>query len=192
MADENPADNQQSTATIGFSGAESNGGTNRTLTATHLTAPITADGNPNYHRQDSTAQDFSESGTDSGDKADSVGDIITSSCSDSPVAEGLYSLISSVLTSFDSRADATSRSQEQLAFSLDRLTGELDKLLEDAPSPFIMQHAGRISGLRKRVKALNTVLKNVQRQIDNMDRMMSTGLVHEKLAGESSGQQPDS
>ncbi|GER34878.1 SNARE-associated protein-related [Striga asiatica] len=191
MADENPTDNQQSTAAIEFSDAESNGGTNRILTATHSTAPITADGNPNDLLQDSTAQDFSESGTDAGDKADS-GDVITTSSSNSPVAESLYSLISSVLTSFDSRADATSRSQEQLAFSLDRLTGELDKLLEDAPSPFIMQHAGRISGLRKRVKALNTVLKNVQRQIDNMDRMMSAGLVHEKLAGESSGQQPDS
>ncbi|KAL6572353.1 hypothetical protein OROMI_013311 [Orobanche minor] len=52
---------------------------------------------------------------------------------------------------------------------------ELDKLLEDAPSPFIMQHAARISGIRKRVSALKTVLKSIQRQIDNMDRMLSAG-----------------
>lgn len=55
---------------------------------------------------------------------------------------------------------------------------ELDKLLEDAPSPFIMQHAARISGVRKRVKALNTVLKSIQRRIDNMDHLMSAGVVH--------------
>lgn len=55
---------------------------------------------------------------------------------------------------------------------------ELDKLLEDAPSPFIMQHAARISGVRKRVKAINTVLKSVQRRIDNMDRMLSAGSPH--------------
>lgn len=52
---------------------------------------------------------------------------------------------------------------------------ELDKLLEDAPSPFIMQHAARISGVRRRVTALNSVLKSIQRRIDNMDRMMSAG-----------------
>lgn len=55
---------------------------------------------------------------------------------------------------------------------------ELDKLLEDAPLPFIMQHAARISGVRKRVKALNTVLKSIQRRIDNMDRMLSAGIIH--------------
>ncbi|CAA2981844.1 uncharacterized protein LOC111402381 [Olea europaea subsp. europaea] len=95
--------------------------------------------------------------------------------SNSSVAKGLSSLISSTITDFDSTAEATSRSQEQLAFSLDRLTGELDKLLEDAPSPFIMQHAARISGVRRRVTALNSVLKSIQRRIDNMDRMMSAG-----------------
>lgn len=52
---------------------------------------------------------------------------------------------------------------------------ELDKLLEDAPSPFIMQHAARISGVRRRVTALNSVLKSIQQRIDNMDRMMSAG-----------------
>ncbi|KAL2483803.1 SNARE-associated protein-related [Forsythia ovata] len=104
--------------------------------------------------------------------------------SDSSVAKGLSSLISSIITDFDSRAEATSRSQEQLAFSLDRLTGELDKLLEDAPSPFIMQHAARISGVRKRVTSLNSVLKSIQRRIDNMDRMLSAGSLHEKLERE--------
>ncbi|CAI9755064.1 unnamed protein product [Fraxinus pennsylvanica] len=108
--------------------------------------------------------------------------------SNSSVAKGLSSLISSIITDFDSRAEATSRSQEQLAFSLDRLTGELDKLLEDAPSPFIMQHAARISGVRRRVTALNSVLKSVQRRIDNMDRMLSAGSLHEKSVREKAGE----
>ncbi|XP_011099893.1 uncharacterized protein LOC105178184 [Sesamum indicum] len=145
-----------------------------------------ADGNPDDNQDDSTAVGISgDAAAVSRDKLDDI----TASNSNSAVAEGLYSLISSVLTGFDSRAEATARSQDQLAFTLDRLTGELDKLLEDAPSPFIMQHAARISGVRKRVKALNTVLKSVQRRIDNMDRMLSAGLSHEKLVGESGGQQ---
>ncbi|KAL2241142.1 UNVERIFIED_CONTAM: hypothetical protein Sindi_0755400 [Sesamum indicum] len=134
-----------------------------------------ADGNPDDNQDDSTAVGISgDAAAVSRDKLDDI----TASNSNSAVAEGLYSLISSVLTGFDSRAEATARSQDQLAFTLDRLTGELDKLLEDAPSPFIMQHAARISGVRKRVKALNTVLKSVQRRIDNMDRMLSAGLSH--------------
>ncbi|KAL2467022.1 Biogenesis of lysosome-related organelles complex 1 subunit 7 [Abeliophyllum distichum] len=43
--------------------------------------------------------------------------------SNSSVAKGLSSMISSIITDFDSKAEATSHSQEQLAFSLDRLTG---------------------------------------------------------------------
>nr|GMD57905.1 uncharacterized protein LOC109178227 isoform X3 [Ipomoea batatas] len=92
--------------------------------------------------------------------------------STSPMGIGLSTLISSVIREFDSRADATSSSQDQLSFALDRLTGELDKLLEDAPLPFIMQHAARISGVRKRVTSLNSVLKSIQRRVDNIDRML--------------------
>ncbi|KAH6776867.1 Phototropic-responsive NPH3 family protein [Perilla frutescens var. frutescens] len=125
------------------------------------------DGNPDERRLDFT-----------GESEEGGGDTTTRSSSNSAVADGLSSLISSVMTTFDSRAEATTRSQDQLASSLDRLTGELDKLLEDAPSPFIMQHAARISGVRKRVKSLNSVLKSVQRRIDNMDRILSAGLAH--------------
>lgn len=53
---------------------------------------------------------------------------------------------------------------------------ELDQLLEDAPLPFIMQHAAKISGVRKRVSSLNSVLKSVQRRLDNIDRTLSAGL----------------
>lgn len=53
---------------------------------------------------------------------------------------------------------------------------ELDKLLEDAPSPFVMQHAAKISSIRKRVAALNLLLRSVQRRIDNIDRILSTGI----------------
>lgn len=55
---------------------------------------------------------------------------------------------------------------------------ELDQLLEDAPLPFIMQHAAKISGVRKRVSSLNSVLKSIQRRVDNIDRMVSAGLSH--------------
>lgn len=43
--------------------------------------------------------------------------------STSPMGVGLSTLISSVIREFDSKADATSRSQDQLSFALDRLTG---------------------------------------------------------------------
>ncbi|GFP94271.1 hypothetical protein PHJA_001571600 [Phtheirospermum japonicum] len=94
------------------------------------------------------------------------------------------------MTGLDSRAEATARSHDQNLPAQSIVTGELDKSLEDAPSPFIMQHAARIYGLRKRVKALNTILKSIQRQTDNMNRMLSAVSVHETLVGESSGQQP--
>ncbi|XP_051115721.1 uncharacterized protein LOC127240913 [Andrographis paniculata] len=147
-----------------------------------------ADGNPTSDHHGAFVASHSAANASRGG-GDNVDRLDRATSSNSAVAEGLYSLISSVMIDFDSRAEATARSQDQLEFTLDRLTGELDKLLEDAPSPFIMQHAGRISGVRKRVKALNTVLKSIQRRIDNMDRMLSTGLVHEKIVGENSGQQ---
>lgn len=52
---------------------------------------------------------------------------------------------------------------------------ELDQLLEDAPLPFIMQHAAKISGVRKRVSSLNSLLKSIQRRVDNIDLILSVG-----------------
>lgn len=66
---------------------------------------------------------------------------------------------------------------EKLLFQL--LT-ELDQLLEDAPFPFIMQHASRISNVRKRVLSLNSILRSIQRRVDNIDRVISIG----KLPGD--------
>lgn len=100
--------------------------------------------------------------------------------SESDIAKGLSSILSTVITDFDSRAQQTILSQHQLSSSIDRLTAELDQLLEDAPLPFIMQHAAKISGVRKRVSSLNSVLKSVQRRLDNIDRTLSAGLSHEK------------
>ncbi|XP_051141144.1 uncharacterized protein LOC127258373 [Andrographis paniculata] len=143
-----------------------------------------ADGNPtDAHQRLSLPADSAGNGVDNVDDGDNA------TSSSSAVAEGLYSLISSVMNDFDSRAEAAERSQDQLEFTLDRLTGELDKLLEDAPTPFIIQHAAKISSVRKRVKVLNTVLKSVQHRIDNLDQMLSTGSVHENIAAENSGQQ---
>lgn len=50
---------------------------------------------------------------------------------------------------------------------------ELDQLLENAPLPFIVQHASRISSVKQRVSSMNLVLKSIQRRIDNIDHMLS-------------------
>lgn len=47
----------------------------------------------------------------------------TSSSSASSMAKGLATFISSILEDYDSRAEATISSQNQLTFALDRLTG---------------------------------------------------------------------
>ncbi|XP_059666647.1 uncharacterized protein LOC132312325 [Cornus florida] len=117
-----------------------------------------------------------------------VEDHSVSDSSDSSLAKGLSSILSFAIRDFDSRAEDTTRSQEQLSSAIDRLTGELDQLLEDAPLPFIMQYAAKISGVRKRVSSLNSVLKSIQRRVDNIDRMLSAGLVHEKKTTGSAGQ----
>lgn len=55
------------------------------------------------------------------------------------------------------------------------LRPELDKLLEDAPVPFMMQQATKISGVRRRVSSLNVGLKSIQRRLDSIDRVISHG-----------------
>ncbi|XP_054814676.1 uncharacterized protein LOC129315141 isoform X2 [Prosopis cineraria] len=96
------------------------------------------------------------------------------------VAKGLSTMLSTIIRDFDYRARETFKSQDQLHFALDRLTQELDKLLEDAPLPFIMQHAAKISSVRKRVSSLNSLLKSIQGRIDNIDRMLFIGTTQEK------------
>lgn len=66
--------------------------------------------------------------------------------------------------------------KQAASFVLSGGASELDKLLENAPSPVIAQHAARISSIRKRVLALNMLLRAIQRRIDNIDRMVSTGV----------------
>ncbi|KAH7543878.1 hypothetical protein JRO89_XS15G0040200 [Xanthoceras sorbifolium] len=94
------------------------------------------------------------------------------------LTKALSSMLSTVIKDFDLRAQDTLQSQDQLDSSIDRLTRELDQLLEDAPLPFIMQHATKISGIRKRVSSLNSLLKSIQRRVDNIDRMLSVGILH--------------
>ncbi|KAL4335325.1 hypothetical protein GQ457_07G036380 [Hibiscus cannabinus] len=102
------------------------------------------------------------------------------------LAQALSSMLTSLIKDFDSKAHDTIASQDLLSSSIDRLTRELDQLLEDAPLPFIMQHAVKFSNVRKRVSSLNLLLKSIQRRLDNMDRMLSMGLQHEKTATEDS------
>ncbi|GMI92331.1 hypothetical protein like AT1G79070 [Hibiscus trionum] len=102
------------------------------------------------------------------------------------LAKALSSMLTSLIKDFDSKAHDTLATQDLLSSSIDRLTRELDQLLEDAPLPFIMQHAVKFSNVRKRVSSLNLVLKSVQRRLDNIDRMLSVGLQNEKTATEDS------
>ncbi|KAI3848984.1 hypothetical protein MKX03_001076 [Papaver bracteatum] len=104
------------------------------------------------------------------------------------LAKGISSILGTLIKEFDTKAQNTATSQDQLSSAINRLTGELDQLLEDAPLPFIMQHASKISGVRKRVLSLNSVLKSIQRRIDNIDWLISTGIPHEKVTAENSGQ----
>ncbi|KAL8171612.1 hypothetical protein V2J09_023416 [Rumex salicifolius] len=94
------------------------------------------------------------------------------------LGRGISSMLEGIIKDFDSKAVDTARSQDQLSGALDRLTRELDQLLEDAPVPFIKQHAGRISGVRDRVSSMNTVLRSIQRRIDNIDRILTVRLPH--------------
>ncbi|GKV28116.1 hypothetical protein SLEP1_g37204 [Rubroshorea leprosula] len=102
------------------------------------------------------------------------------------VAKALSSMLTSLIQDFDSKAQNALDSQDQLNSALDRLTRELDQLLEDAPLPFIIQHASKISGVRKRVSSLNSVLKSIQWRVDSIDRILQTGMLHEKTAREHS------
>ncbi|GJN39762.1 hypothetical protein PR202_gb28901 [Eleusine coracana subsp. coracana] len=92
------------------------------------------------------------------------------------LAAAIAGVLGGALREHEERAVATARTQDELAAVIDRLNGELDKLLENAPSLVIMQHAARISSIRKRISALNMLLKSIQRRIDNVDRIISTGV----------------
>ncbi|KAG9439610.1 hypothetical protein H6P81_019775 [Aristolochia fimbriata] len=104
------------------------------------------------------------------------------------MAKAISTLLGSVIRDFDARTENAAKSQDQLSAALDRLMSELDKLLEDAPLPFIMQHAAKISGVRKRVSSLNMLLKSIQRRVDNIDRMLSAGISQEKVTTEIIGE----
>ncbi|CAN6465281.1 unnamed protein product [Victoria cruziana] len=91
------------------------------------------------------------------------------------LGRGVSSVLENLISVFLDRAEGVGQSQAQLSNGIDRLTRELDQLLEDAPMPFIMQRASKISGLCKRVSSLNTILKSIQWRIDNIDWLLSMG-----------------
>ncbi|KAL9345800.1 hypothetical protein Peur_060653 [Populus x canadensis] len=93
------------------------------------------------------------------------------------LGKALSTMLANVIKDLDSKAQDTLNSQDKLNSAIDRLTRELDQLLEDAPLPFIMQHAAKISGVRKRVSSLNSVLKSIQKRVDNIDRLLSVGML---------------
>lgn len=89
------------------------------------------------------------------------------------IARGIASVLDPVMRDFDARAEGALKSQGILRSSIDRLTRELDKLLEDAPAPFITQNSTKLSVVRKRVSSLTSTLQVVQKRIDNIERMLS-------------------
>ncbi|KAJ4773323.1 SNARE-associated protein-like protein [Rhynchospora pubera] len=101
------------------------------------------------------------------------------------LAAAISAALGGAIRDFDARASGVGRSQEELALSLDRLTLELDKLLEDAPVPLIMQQAAKISSVRNRVLSLNMLLKSIQRRIDRIDQIVSAGTTDNMVAGTS-------
>ncbi|CAH8356285.1 unnamed protein product [Eruca vesicaria subsp. sativa] len=102
------------------------------------------------------------------------------------MARGLSAMLESIIKEFDSKANDTFKSQDQLSGSLDRLIQELDQLLENAPLPFIVQHAARISSVKHRVTSMNLVLKSIQRRIDNIHHTLSSNsMIQEKTVSET-------
>uniref|UniRef100_A0A2C9VRP9 Biogenesis of lysosome-related organelles complex 1 subunit 7 n=1 Tax=Manihot esculenta TaxID=3983 RepID=A0A2C9VRP9_MANES len=89
------------------------------------------------------------------------------------LAKGSSLMLASIIKDFDSKAQDTLKSQDHLNCIIDRHTRELDQLLDDALLPFVMQHAAKISGVRMRVSSLNSLLKSIQRRIDNIDLILS-------------------
>ncbi|CAN6276599.1 unnamed protein product [Urochloa humidicola] len=77
------------------------------------------------------------------------------------LAAAIAGVLGGALRDHEVRAAATARSQDEVAAAVDRLNGELDRLLENAPSLVIMQHSARISTIRKRISALNMLLKSI-------------------------------
>ncbi|KAK3033100.1 hypothetical protein RJ639_036459, partial [Escallonia herrerae] len=84
-------------------------------------------------------------GSTANEAATANGDVISNTVSESSLAKGLSSIITSVIKDFDSKAEDTVRSQDQLSFAIDRLT---------------------------------RVVKSIQRRVDNIDRMLSSGVQH--------------
>jgi len=99
------------------------------------------------------------------------------------VSRGIASVLGPVVRNFDSSVDGVMCSQKALSRSIDRLTQELDKQLEDAPLPLVVQHAAKLSGLRKRVQFLTHTLHVVKARIANMDRLISERAVDANTSG---------
>nr|XP_024396096.1 uncharacterized protein LOC112292150 isoform X2 [Physcomitrium patens] len=115
-------------------------------------------------QRSSVAESSNELGEDSRVAKDGSEDVI---------AQGLAAVLGPVVREFDARVEGALKSQSLLTGSIDRLTKELDKLLEDTPIPTVAQHAAKLSDVRKRVASLMSTLRVIQGRITNMDRMLN-------------------
>ncbi|KAJ3678334.1 hypothetical protein LUZ60_002137 [Juncus effusus] len=153
----------------------------RAKTAT-TDGPDRAETSPDGGEASTDHRDRAETYTDGGDREETSTDDIERAETSAEgrgrpcgaLGDAIAATLGGVIRDFDARANGVSQSQEELSLSLNRLTSELDKLLEDAPTPLIMQQAAKISSIRRRVSALNLLLKSIQRRIDYIDRTLST------------------
>ncbi|KAG5235724.1 SNARE-associated family protein [Salix suchowensis] len=100
------------------------------------------------------------------------------------LGKALSTMLVNVIKDFDSKAQDTLNSQDKLNSAIDRLT----RVVGRCTLAVYLQHAAKISGVRKRVSSLNSVLKSIQHRVDNIDRLLSVGMLQGKTTMDSSSQ----
>lgn len=89
------------------------------------------------------------------------------------LAERIASVLGPAMRDLEGRIESASCSQAVLAGNIDRLAGELDKLLEITPTPLVLQPASQLSRLRKRISSLAASLVVIQGRVSHMNQAVS-------------------
>eukprot|EP00897_Mesotaenium_endlicherianum_P003577 jgi/Mesen1/3247/ME000187S02404 len=88
------------------------------------------------------------------------------------IALGIESLMGPAIRECSSSMAGAFSSQQELAAQIDRLTAELDAMLDKLPLHVISQPAARLTGVSRRVQALSTTLHTVQGRMTNIHAML--------------------
>ncbi|KAG6552778.1 hypothetical protein Mapa_005726 [Marchantia paleacea] len=134
--------------------------TMNTIGLSHTTETISLDGEQERRQEADGIKESEESSSIAEDPTEVI-------------ARGIASVLGPVIKTFETRVEEVVKSQHTLENSIDRLTRELDKLLEDTPLPLGAQHAAKLSGIRKRVGSLSDTLRIVQGRVNSMETMLS-------------------